>query len=364
MILYFFLRALVSWWPDERKFSMRDNKLLEIVNLCLKIDTKARDIYSELASDPHNGVLHAFWYKMSEDENHHVEFWQSAAKLAQDGLLPHIIDEMQETKTQLVNIIIKIDKMEERYKSLPSISNALMLAYRLEVFMLHEAFETIFSSLPKAGVKQSPTASYEEHIQRLVHVLLRNGEGAPEIEMLGETLQQLWKKNRELVRQLSLDELTGIYNRRGFFNAAKPFLHLARRNRQAVGFMMLDIDDFKIINDTLGHQKGDEALINTAQALQRGVRASDILGRYGGEEFIVFFSSVRKDSSYQLAEKIRIMIEKEMLDHIPLTVSIGISAGGLGEKVEEGMMKLIKEADNCLYSAKNSGKNRVSFCSI
>ena len=195
-------------------------------------------------------------------------------------------------------------------------------------------------------------------------MLLRNGEGAPEIEMLGETLQLLWKKNRELVRQLSLDELTGIYNRRGFFNAAKPFLHLARRNRQAVGFMMLDIDDFKIVNDTLGHQKGDEALRSTARILQRGVRASDILGRYGGEEFIIFFSSVRKDSTFQLAEKIRIVVEKEMADHIPLTVSIGISAGELGEKVEEGMMLLIKEADNCLYSAKNSGKNRVSFCSI
>lgn len=350
--------------PDESVFTVKDSELVEIVNLCMKIDTRARDIYSALASDLHNRPLQAFWFHMAEDENSHIEFWQSIKKPAQNGLLPNFIDEVQKTKHQLANIIDKIDKMAQRYQSVPSISNALMLSYRLEMFMLHEAFEAIFSSPPRTGVEHGPSASYEDHIQGLVHVLLRNGEEAPEIEMLGETLQQLWRKNRDLVRQSSIDELTGVYNRRGFFNAAKPILHLAMRNKQTVGFMMVDIDDFKIINDTLGHQTGDEALIGTAKILQKGVRASDILGRYGGEEFLIFFSSVKKDAVYQLAEKIRRMIEKEMSDHIPLTVSIGLSVGVLDRNVEQGMMQLIKKADDCLYSAKGSGKNKVKFCSV
>jgi diguanylate cyclase (GGDEF)-like protein len=127
------------------------------------------------------------------------------------------------------------------------------------------------------------------------------GKASPVIELLGETLKSLWRKNRYLARQISQDELTGIFNRRGFFNAAKPLLYLSQRTQKEVGVMMLDIDDFKKLNDTHGHQAGDEILKITARSMRNSVRASDIVGRFGGEEFIIFFSSINKRSVFQIA---------------------------------------------------------------
>ena len=125
---------------------------------------------------------------------------------------------------------------------------------------------------------------------------------------------------------------------------------------------MLDIDNFKQVNDTRGHPSGDEILKIIARSMRNSVRASDIVGRYGGEEFIILFSSIDKRSAFQLAEKIRKNVEYDTRSIVPVTVSIGIATGELENQIEESMISLIKSADDALYEAKNLGKNRVVIC--
>ena len=125
---------------------------------------------------------------------------------------------------------------------------------------------------------------------------------------------------------------------------------------------MLDIDNFKQVNDTHGHPSGDEILKIIARSMRNNVRASDIVGRYGGEEFIILFSSIDKHSALQLAEKIRKNVESDTRSIVPVTVSIGIATGELENQIEESMISLIKSADDALYEAKNLGKNRVVIC--
>ena len=128
---------------------------------------------------------------------------------------------------------------------------------------------------------------------------------------------------------------------------------------------MVDVDDFKKINDTYGHIAGDRALTFVTQAIISRVRRSDIVARYGGEEFIVYLFSVEQNQLlYKISEKVRRYIEKKSKDNLPLTVSIGIAGHTFRRDVDKELEDLIKKADNNLFKAKNSGKNKViiSYC--
>jgi diguanylate cyclase (GGDEF)-like protein len=343
---------------------MSDNQYLEIVNRCLILDSKAVSIFAELAAHAEDETLGNFWRKMSDEEKEHVGFWRRVLELIHNGMLPEVFDEPGKIIAELETVEFKIDRLWGRYQKDPSLLNAFLLAYRMEFYMLHQAFETIFNFMSTIPGEANLFDAYEVHIQDFVDMFIAYGKVTPELEILGEALQKLWKKYRELSVQISIDELTGILNRRGFFNAAKPLLHLAQRHHQTVGIMMVDIDDFKKVNDTHGHQIGDEVLKTTAQVMQKNIRASDIAGRYGGEEFIILFSTVEKESIYQLAEKLRTKIKDETSKTIPVTISIGVAADRLNADVEKGVMSLIKEADDCLYDAKRAGKNKVVMCRV
>ena len=164
----------------------------------------------------------------------------------------------------------------------------------------------------------------------------------------------------ELAQQNFTDFLTGLYNRRGFFTAVKPLSHLSQRNNQSVGIMLADVDDFKKVNDRLGHETGDRVLKEVAAILKSSVRTSDLVARYGGEEFIVFASTAGRDSVGTLAEKIRKNVESGLRGSARVTVSIGVADSRLPRNVDEGIDRLIRRADRSLYEAKNSGKNRVA----
>jgi len=338
---------------------MRDETLTDIVKLCLALDQKSSNIYTRLSSLAEIDDLKRFWKEMSEEELTHVEFWKRLVEMAENHMMPQVFDNPEETKSELEAIDNKVNTLWKQFENRVTISDAFILAYRMEFYLLHPALATLFHYMKGIGTKANPEDTYESHIEKFIDTFRQYGEVTPELELLGETLQSLWKKNRDLARKSSLDELTEIFNRRGFFDTIKPLLHLSRRNRYPVGIMMTDIDDFKKVNDTYGHQKGDDVLKTITKVLKSNVRGSDIVGRYGGEEFIIFFYGVDEDVVYHIADTIRKEIEEDTRNDIPVTMSIGISQGFVSNDVENTIMTLIGRADACLYRAKRDGKNRV-----
>ncbi len=154
------------------------------------------------------------------------------------------------------------------------------------------------------------------------------------------------------------DYLTGLYNRKYLFDAGQKLYHNAQRGNLTLTAAMIDIDFFKKINDTHGHQIGDEALRLVAKTLQANIRKSDLVARYGGEEFCMLLASPNLRDLRPVFEKIRQAVESAPLQtddgEIAMTVSIGISAC-LGESLED----MLGNADEMLYRAKESGRNRV-----
>jgi diguanylate cyclase (GGDEF)-like protein len=166
------------------------------------------------------------------------------------------------------------------------------------------------------------------------------------------------------------DSLIDVYNRRYFDRRIDEEFERAYRYGLPLSILMLDIDHFKRVNDTFGHQGGDSALIGLGRLLIDTVRNTDIVARYGGEELCIITTNTQGTSALELAERLRVLVdaadlvaadEKKGLPPIHLTVSIGVSTLHQGIKTAA---ELIKHADIALYSAKKQGRNRVAAAEV
>lgn len=185
----------------------------------------------------------------------------------------------------------------------------------------------------------------------------------PEITKLKLIEKELEKKNsllieaNQILREKSVkDSLTNIYNHQFIFNALQKTLEQAERYEEKVSIMMADIDHFKRVNDVYGHQTGDQVIIGVAKIIRENIRKADLLGRYGGEEYLVILPRTSQKEALVVAEKIRQNIENESFTSQGLKVTISI---GVAEYCGEKVTALVNKADECLYKAKRRGRNRI-----
>jgi diguanylate cyclase (GGDEF)-like protein len=166
--------------------------------------------------------------------------------------------------------------------------------------------------------------------------------------------------NQRLIHLATHDELTELYNRRAFQDMMIRELGISRRYHQAISLLMIDVDEFKSVNDQFGHQIGDRMLNEIAQTLKNNLREIDILGRWGGEEFVVLLPNTSKKHAQAAADRLRQGVEDLILKtekgKISRTVSIGIATQ---ENGENDLMVLISHADEALRHAKLKGKNQT-----
>jgi diguanylate cyclase (GGDEF)-like protein len=185
-------------------------------------------------------------------------------------------------------------------------------------------------------------------------------------EQLQRALQEAEALKTRYAEISLVDELTGLYNRRHFFPAARAALAHAMRYGTDFAVLLLDIDHFKLINDTFGHASGDRALCDFAALLRQECRESDILARFGGEEFVLALPETGAEGARLLAERIRVAAKswRGSADgrSMSMTVSLGVSCrlakDAVGENVELALDRLIGEADQALYFGKHSGRDQ------
>lgn len=172
--------------------------------------------------------------------------------------------------------------------------------------------------------------------------------------LYNEILQQ------ELHTLARIDPLTGVSNRLAIDEATARLVERAVRQRQTLGVLMLDADHFKSVNDRFGHGSGDKVLRALASRIRATLRESDVIGRVGGEEFVVLSPAIDLPAALLLGERIRLMVESTpmLIDDnvLQLTVSVGVAVTTLAER--DGAM-VLQRADKALYAAKRAGRNRV-----
>ena len=195
-------------------------------------------------------------------------------------------------------------------------------------------------------------------LRRIVFIIIN----VIEFTGLGGSIYFFWKQTlvteARLENLASYDPMTGLLNRRAFARQLLAEISRMKRYQLKSAILLLDIDHFKKINDTYGHAVGDTIIKEFAQILLENTRESDLVSRWGGEEFIILFTNLEKNGAFDAAEKIRKVVESHTFTRgIQLTTS-----GGLAVVNSEGSLdRHIKKIDDLLYEAKNSGRNRLAY---
>jgi diguanylate cyclase (GGDEF)-like protein/PAS domain S-box-containing protein len=227
-----------------------------------------------------------------------------------------------------------------------------------------EHFQKVFAAI-QAGTDPPNFRGEIEYYRRdgsimtgELQVIANRDASGQVVELIGVTRDISERKvfEAELRDMAVTDTLTGVWNRRHGTDLATADLS-ARRTGAALTLLMLDIDNFKTINDNFGHQSGDHVLIETASRLRRSLRGSDMVARWGGEEFVVLLRDCALPEALQIAEDIRASIAEVAFGPMGrITVSIGAAEA----RDNEDLQSWLSRADQALYRAKHSGRNTVA----
>lgn len=189
-------------------------------------------------------------------------------------------------------------------------------------------------------------------------------EGRPYIVAVGRDISLRKKQERELLERSLRDGLTGLWNRRAFDDRLADNWAAALRHRRPLSVILMDVDHFKLYNDTLGHPAGDDCLRRVAQALSSGVlRSGSMVARYGGEEFVALLEETDPAAAQAAAERLRQTVLSLALPHPRSStgsiVSVSVGVASLTPDSETRASALVESADAALYKAKQAGRNRV-----
>jgi len=182
------------------------------------------------------------------------------------------------------------------------------------------------------------------------------------VRKLSDSLDQAKKLEKILQVSARTDGLTGVLNKKAFLEELQLELDRSRRYSHPMALLFIDFDHFKMLNDTHGHQLGDTVLQRSVQTILKTIRTSDIIGRYGGEEFVIALVECTAEDAYSTAERIRRNIAGNVIQKrrtgvvIPVTVSIGLH---VPTPQQRKAATVLRYADRALYVAKNGGRNRV-----
>ena len=209
------------------------------------------------------------------------------------------------------------------------------------------------------GVQHDVTAMHEaESRLREAYAELTRSNQALE-QRVADRTSELENLNHQLDALAHTDSLTGIWNRRYFVSSAERAIAASRRNGRPLSLLMIDVDRFKAINDRYGHGGGDKALLTLTRAIQATLRPSDVLARFGGEEFVALLIDTQPPEAIGVAERWRLDVAQQRTQHegelITFTVSIGVAQWQSHFDVDQ----LVRVADERLYAAKAAGRNRV-----
>ncbi len=258
---------------------------------------------------------------------------------AQLSLLARLIEAQQQTTQQAM---LNASQIVEQNRS-----RILIYAIAVVLASLVVACLTVYFGLKRTTQLYSQLEEMNDYLEDKIN---------ERTESLLDTQKELIEDNNELARLASTDSLTGLSNRNHMSEILSTEHSRFVRHRHYFGIIMLDIDHFKSINDTYGHDVGDLVLIQLSQLFRPTIRKSDYVGRWGGEEFLICCTTIETSDILPIAENIRKIICNTQFDIVgQLTASLGCAIIEAGESTEE----LIKRADVALYQAKHNGRNQT-----
>jgi len=256
------------------------------------------------------------------------------------------------TNQDIINKHNKVGQQLEdvQFLSVVSILAAFMVAFLITYFFIRNVVAPLH--VIETGAEKFGGGDF--HYRLAINSRNELGKFALTFNTMADKLEEIATR----------DSLTGLLNKKEILRILEAELERAQRHEENVSVMMLDLDYFKDINDTYGHQSGDDVLVAAARMIEKHVRGIDYVGRYGGEEFLIVLPATSRVESSEIAERIRRSLETTPIavsksEHVHLTISIGMAIYP-GDSEEQ--QTLLSYADQALYHAKAAGRNQVVHC--
>jgi len=282
--------------------------------------------------------------------------------------------ERNRLRLELERINSELQESETRFRSIiEKSSDAILFVDSNRVInFANLASESIFGCNPEKLIGEIFNYPVEEGKTRTIEVTRRDGEQiivemhVTETELRGLTfylvtlkeVSELFKyaRKQEKLQEITLtDELTGLYNRRGFYTLAEQLIRISNFTKSDMILFFIDVDKLKYINDTFSHQDGDRALIDTAGILKKTFRESDIIARFGGDEFVIFAKEARKEISKKIITRLRENIKSHNASgNRPYNLSLSIGMAHYDPESPSSIEELLGEADRFMYESKEN----------
>jgi len=268
----------------------------------------------------------------------------------EDSALIKLYNSIYKEESDLVNI--KID-LKHTVQILSDIIGELQKSLK-ESYEQASIEEQRITELQKKEDKEDLVASLLLELLVLVRDLRRQNEGfLKKVEAQQKVISELRSKLETVEAEANLDPLTSLFNRRSLERALEEFFTLCKQSKMSFSLVLIDLDDFKYVNDNYGHHVGDLVLVRVAKVLRTSMRAKDIVGRWGGDEFIAIMPNTDLENAKKVVERIKSQLEKMEILAEGRRFKVSISAGVVqcGENFQS-LLDMIKEADRLMYMDK------------
>lgn len=360
-------------------------KQIDVILLDLGLpDSKGLDTFVNLFDEyPDVPIV---MYTGLEDEDIAVKALQ---KGAQDYLVKGKVDsrllvrtirysiERHRLRVELKRMSTELEKSETRFRDLIEKSSDGMLIVDSDgiIQYVNPAAELIFNHKAEELIDESFEFSLEPRETKTIDIPSGEGEivkaemRVMQTELRGSTFYIIDLKDiteivehveeKKILREMTLrDELTGLYNRRGFYTHAEHIIKVSKRNKDKMILFFIDVDDLKSINDTYSHQAGDDALIDTTDIIKKTFRESDIIARFGGDEFVILARLFKKSLGEKLSARFKRNLNSHNKKNIrPYKLSLSVGVAQCGSKPNISIDDLLKRADESMYKQKQIKKN-------
>jgi diguanylate cyclase (GGDEF)-like protein len=336
----------------------------EVLESCVRVDELAEAAYADMqrrCTDPETAE---FCGIMAAEEHTHVAWWRELLEAWEEGLLPDVWPASDAAIQELHETIAELECVSADGDGPLDAREVLTRAARIEFFALDPAFAELLE-LAEPGVARARHQAYDAHVNRLIAALERTFPRDSLQGFLAAVLRRAERENRSLSRYATHDPLTGLGNRRALAAQAQQWASWAARYGSAVSVLLIDVDEFKVVNDAWGHTIGDQVLLAITSAICSSIRSADLVARYGGDEFVLLAPELEPDGATALGNRI-VKVVRELKvaagagAYVSTTVSVGIATLFDPPNSEQrGLDTILAAADRSLYAAKKAGRDRT-----